>query len=81
VNIRFKNGEIHRIDLKGSIRSLRNIKLKCGLTVKGIVSTKHAWYFTFRKPTCKHCIKKVEPKRVVRSPTDLSNYHTFIKDD
>jgi hypothetical protein len=79
MNVKFKNGEIHKIDLKETLKSLSGIKLKCGLVAKGVISAKHVWHFTFQKTTCKHCIKKVGPERTVRLPTDLSNYHTFIE--
>jgi len=81
MNIKFKNGEIHKIDFKESFKSLSGIKLVCGLSVKGIIATKHVWHFTFKKSTCKHCLKKTNPEKIVRKPTDLSNYHTFIKED
>jgi len=81
MNIRFKNGEIHEIDLKGSLKSMDGIKLKCGLSAKGIIATKHVWHFTFKKATCKHCTKKVGTEKDVHHPTDLSNYHTFIDED
>ena len=75
MNIRFKNGEIHKVDIKESFKSLKGIKLKCGLVANGIISTKHVWYFTFKKATCRHCLKKAGTP----APTDLSNYHSFIK--
>lgn len=78
LKVKFRNGKIHEIDGKGSLTwnlLAGRVKLVCGLEAKGIISTKLQWYLTSSKATCEHCMKKTdEPK-----PTDLSNYHTFVK--
>ena len=79
VNIQFKHGKIHKVNYKESYKIIAGLKLKCGLVAKSIIATRHQWHFTIKKATCEHCLKKGEPKKAVQLPTDLSNYHTFIK--
>lgn len=79
LNVKFEGGKIHKIDFKGSLKTIGRFRLGCGLATTGIIATRHGWHFTTKDATCEHCLKKKSAELAIE-PTDLSNYHTFIKD-
>jgi hypothetical protein len=71
LNVKFIGGRVHKIDSLG----LRT-KLKCGLVAKGFISLNRQWFFTYKKIDCENCLRKMGKPNA----TDLSNYHSFIKE-
>lgn len=71
MNVTFINGRTHKIKSLGL-----KTKLMCGLVAKHPISLKRQWYFTFKKVNCENCMRNMGKPNA----TDLSNYHSFIKD-